>query len=577
MTDHRPEDFDDLAARSRDRALRDAEAIADADSALARVRSGVGASSASSWGRRGVVLAAAALVAVVSVSAVVWLARDTDEQIATSPVTAPAVPPPVQTTEPPATVAPTTVPTTTVPPTTTEPEESAEVTDQCLSEPVAPPALIDGSAPGEGVLGEFGENRSVVWGGESFHAVTQILDAENDPDEFAAANRLVIGDHEAWFVPVSTPPMGGIWLYWRDPTDCVRVYEIASGHMLDEARDYMTRWLTSIDTGEDFVRAFDPEFDAPTEYVALRFVGALFDDVRRLAPDGTDLGTHPDVASFPDNRLPQGARLADGRRLEPARNDSGSVRCSNEPVTIDGEPLHPELGAARAINSTPEGIVIAARDVCPGGASWGDPGTRWELVRVDLRQPDPQVEVLLTRDPSPGVADGEPHATRVDGTAGISAISPEGGLVALSQYTGGERDESTIRSADNPDEVIDLPSRCAAPGPIVAAPVFLADQRVVLARTCPDSTSEPMFVETVDIDTGAVDHSVEVGDLAELSEFRYITLSAVIDDGEIWSIVSIADSDRATTALLVRGDVATEITQPGFRTYAFTIDDLAFR
>ncbi|CAN5562293.1 hypothetical protein BH23ACT3_BH23ACT3_02210 [soil metagenome] len=586
MTDDRPDDFDDLAARSRDRALRDAEANADVDSTLANVRSGVVAPSGrASSGRRGVVLAAAALVAVATVSAVVWLARDADEQIATSPVTAPTEPSPVDstvapTTAPPATALPTTEPPTTEPPTTepptTGPDVSDEPSDLCRSEPVAPPALVDSSDPGDAVVTETDEFRLAVWGEGTFSAVTQVLDLDVDPDNFASALGVDVGDHEGRVLPVGDPPLGAIALLWRDPTGCDRRYWIEPGHMVEEALDYMTRWLTSVDTGEDFVSAFDPDFDAPTEYVALRLVEAQFDDVRRLGSDGTDLGPHPDVASFPDDRLPQGARLADGRRLEPARFESGAVRCSNEPVTIDGEPLHPDLQAARAINATPDGIVIAARDVCPDGAAWGDPGTRWELVSIDFRQPDPEVAVRLTRDADP-LPEAESHLSRTDGNAGVSAISPEGSLVSLGQYDGGERNEWTIRSLDALEAVIDPPSRCADPGPIVAAPVLLADQLVVVARSCPDGAREPILIETVALDTGVIENSVEVADLAEWSEFRYITLSAIIDGGEVWSIVSISDLDRATTAILVGGDMATEIAQPGFRTYAFTIDDLARR
>lgn len=581
MTTDRPDDFDDLAARSRDRALSEAEAIADVDSALAQVRSGTAAptSTVSSAGRRRVVLAAAALVAVVAVSGTVWLIRDTDEQIATGPVTTPVESSPVESTVPPTTAAPTTVPPTTEPPTTEPPTTEPGVdqgNDPCRSEPAAPPALMDGSDPGDAVMIETDESRLAVWGDGTFQAVTQGLDLDVDPDSFASALGVDVGDHEGRVLPVGDPPLGQIALLWRDPTGCDRHYWIESGHMVDEALDYLTRWLTSIDTGEDFVRAFDPDFDAPTEYVAVRLVEAQFDDVRRLAPDGTDLGPHPDVASFPDDRLPDGARLDDGRRLSPERFNGGDARCINQTVTLDGAPLDPDLDSARAINATPDGIVIAARDVCPDDASWGDPGSRWELVRLDLRQPDPQVEILLAREPAPD-ADGESHAARMDGAVGVSAISPGGRLVALSEFTGGERPEWTIRSLSAPDVVIDTASRCADPGPIIAAPVFLNDQRVVLARTCPDGAAEPLLVETVDIDTGIVDHSIEVADLAELSEFRLITLSAIVDDGVTWSIVSIRDLDRATTAILIRGDDATEITQPGFRTYAFDIDDLARR
>lgn len=581
MTTDRPDDFDDLAARSRDRALSEAEAIADVESALVQVRSGAAAptSTTSSSGRRRAVLVAAAVVAVISVSAAVWLIRDTDEQIVTSPATTPVQSSPVESTVPPTTAAPTTVPPTTEPPTTEPPTTEPGVdegNEPCRSEPAAPPALMDGSDPGDAVVIETDESRLVVWGDGTFHAVTQGLDLDVDPDGFASALGVDVGDHEGRVLPVGDPPLGQIALLWRDPTGCDRHYWIESGHMVDEALDYLTRWLTSIETGEDFVRAFDPDFDAPSEYVAVRLVEAQLDDVRRLAPDGTDLGSHPDVASFPDNRLPQGARLADGRRLEPTRFGRGTARCANDVVTLDGEPLHSDLGAARAINATPDGIVIAARDVCPGGATWGDPGTRWELVKVDFRQPDPEVEVLLARDADP-LADGESHSARMDGNVGVSAISPEGRLVALGQYMGGERNEWTIRSLDAPEAVIDPPSRCADPGPIVAAPVFLTDQRVAVARSCPENAREHILVETVALDAGGVDHSVEVADLAEWSEFRYVALSAIVDDGEVSSIVSISDLDRATTAILVRGDNVTEITQPGFRTYAFTVDDLARR
>jgi hypothetical protein len=204
MTGDRPDDFDDLAARSRDRALRDAEAVADVESALAHVRSGSAAPTAvasSSSGRRRVVLAAAALVAVVTASALLWLTRDTDEQIATSPVTTPPEGTAVEATVPP-TAPPTTGPATTDPPTivapTTEPVETDEVPDQCLAEPVAPPALVDGSEPGEGSEGWPGGGvRAVGWGGRSFYVVYQILDVDVDRDTFAAANGVIVGDHEA--------------------------------------------------------------------------------------------------------------------------------------------------------------------------------------------------------------------------------------------------------------------------------------------------------------------------------------------------------------------------------------------
>lgn len=598
MTDERPDGFEDLAGRARDRARRDADAITDVETALSQVRSGTSPASLSGSGsgasgttwvdrrRWWLASAAAVLVTVVAVSVVAWLARESDEQLTTVPVTDPpvATSPLDDATVPPTSPPGTTSPLATTTPTTTDPGESHPEHDPCVSEAAAPPALIDGSDPGEGTLVETEDGRRVVWGDGSFHAVTQGLDMDIDPDHHAAAPGVEAGEHEGRVMPVGDPPLGQISLYWTDSEGCVRAYWIGSGFMVDEARDYLERWLTSVDTGEEFDTGFQPAFDAPTEYAALRLVEGQFDDVRRIAPDGTDLGPHPavdDPTSLPGGRLPDGARLTDGRRLTPARYDSDAVRCVNDDVTLDGEILHPDLDAARAIDTTPDGLVIAGRDVCPDGARWGDPGTRWELVRLDLRDADPQVEVMLTRDPDPDLVTADDQlGIRARGAAGVSAISVDERLVALADHHGGERPEWTIRALDPADTVIDPPSACPSPGPIVAAPVFVTDNVAVVGRSCPDGVSERFLVETIELGTagaGLVVHSVEIADLATLSEFRYIVLSAIADGDDTWAIASIADLERSTTATLVRNDTATDIAQPGYRSYAFIPDDLTRR
>ena len=68
--------------------------------------------------------------------------------------------------------------------------------------------------------------------------------------------------------------------------------------------------------------------------------------------------------------------------------------CQNRPVTIKGQPLHPDLAMAR-VADVANGVLYAARSVCPNGTRWGAVGTGWELIKLDLRNAGTgQVEVL---------------------------------------------------------------------------------------------------------------------------------------------------------------------------------------
>jgi hypothetical protein len=317
-------------------------------------------------------------------------------------------------------------------------------------------------------------------------------------------------------------------------------------------------------------------------YFGRRYVNeAPYFAIDEFDADGTLLRTLPaeELASlFPRYQLPDGRMLAlDGPRPE--------GRCVNQPLT---PALHPDLTAARSIGVTSQGVVVAGRDVCPEGTRWGDPGTHWELVALDVTAPNPNVEVLQTRQPEPSqmlfqnddvvVAVGEPV---------IESISDDGRYVALVEGFNSEQTRWHVVDLESPSEMLETDSTCELAGDIVAPPRFAGNGIVVVARRCaPLDVAEP---ENLQQGRGTGDVQVEAVDLAAAfppdrivwhgsvpgvganSYSETAGLSARLgDDGAVWALLTAGGGVEVQERMFVlHGDAATEITQDGYYGVAF--------
>jgi hypothetical protein len=237
---------------------------------------------------------------------------------------------------------------------------------------------------------------------------------------------------------------------------------------------------------------------------------------------------------------------------------------------------------------TSQGVVIAGRDVCPDGTRWGDPGTRWELVALDLTASVPSVAVLQTLQPEPSqvmfqtddvvVAVGEPM---------IESISDDGRYVAFVEGFNSEQSRWHVVDLEAPSEMLDIDSTCELSGDIVAPPRFVGNGIVVVARLCvpPDAAelanlqqgrgSGDVQVEAVNLEAASpteriVWHSSVPG-LGADGYSRTAGLSARLgDDGSVWALLTAgSDVERQGRTFVLHRNTATDITQDGYYDLAF--------
>jgi hypothetical protein len=322
-------------------------------------------------------------------------------------------------------------------------------------------------------------------------------------------------------------------------------------------------------------------------YFGRRYVNdAPYFAIDEFDADGTVLRTlsNDELAGlFPRYELPDGQTLT----LEGSRPES---RCVNQKLT---PAPHPALAAARSIGVTAQGVVVAGRDVCPGGGRWGDPGTHWELVALDLTasppsNSPPSVDVLQTLSAEPAqilfqsddvvVAAGEPI---------IDSISDDGRYIALRESYTSEQTRWHVVDLEAPTEMLDVDSTCELAGDIVAPPRFVGNGIVVVARLCvPPDAAEPangqlgrgagdVQVEAVDLTATAPSERIvwhsSVPGLGADGYSRTAGLSARLgDDGAVWAILTAGgDVERQGRTFVLHGDAATEITQDGYYDVAF--------
>ena len=232
-------------------------------------------------------------------------------------------------------------------------------------------------------------------------------------------------------------------------------------------------------------------------------------EIDEFDADGTLVRTLSDderAGLFPRYELPDGQTLA----LEGSRPEG---RCINRPLT---PAPHSDLTAARSIGVTSQGVVIAGRDVCPDGARWGDPGTHWELVALDLTASVPSVSVLQTLEPETSqiLFQSDDAVVAVDEPI-IDGISADGRYVGLRESYNSEQTRWHVVDLEAPSEMLEIDSTCELAGDIVAPPRFVGNGIVVVARLCvPLDAAEPANVQ---LGRGSGDVQVEAVRLAATS------------------------------------------------------------
>lgn len=462
----------------------------------------------------------------------------------------------------------------------------------CWTEPLAPPALVDGRAAGEPQVEAGAGGRSVAtWGGGSFAAVRQSFGIEPDPRAFAAAmtEPVVNGSWEAAIVQVFEPAPGRTDLVFRNLADgCQRAYSLDSGYTFLEVQTFAGQWLAALVDGTPVPDVRHADAPSPVPYVASRSVddrdresvGVAVHDIGR---DGTDLGERPDSEVREEFEFP--VDLGDGRRIGLVPWGDLSGRCVNrEIISIGSGPLvdaAKAIGAARSIAGNESGMVVVGRDVCPEGTRWGDDGTQFELVAYDLADSG-STPVLLDRrnaDPDQILFDDGVSTVSAFGELMADSVSPDGHFVGVRESTQIESHRWRVYSARGGDAALELSPSCDDHGDLVGRPDFVGDGLVVVARECSPVTGEigQLVVEAVSLDDLEVAWSRAV-DIVQINSYTGALddLSATVVDGEVWVLLSgSADSPAPPRAALVHGDDEVEITRPAFWRFAFELADLA--
>ncbi len=312
----------------------------------------------------------------------------------------------------------------------------------------------------------------------------------------------------------------------------------------------------------------------------------VYFELRDIAPDGTDLGSSPadivDLSGFPVD-------LGDGLAMGLSDNDSAGPldgRCRVQAVGArwaEGSPRNeaPPVAGGSSIVGNAAGVVVG-RDVCPPGTRWGDPGTYFELVRVDLSDPQFAEQQLVRIDPAPDALlfDGGDVIYSTDALY-ADAISPDARFVAVQQPLSSEQARWHVYSAETPGAPIALGSSCSAPGDIVGRPSFPSADVVVVARRCDGDENSVgwLVVEAVSLTDLRRVWSRQVDGVAISSYSRTVgNVSARFVDGELWVIVAgSAGVEQPVRASLLHGDDEIDLTREGdewAHGYAFTAAEL---
>ena len=430
--------------------------------------------------------------------------------------------------------------------------------ETCFDAPIAPPGLTDGSQPGEPVA----DGDIVTWGSGRV-SVSQVVGARPDQTWVSPSGGSRAGSYEV--LPGSEPGanvlsiIGGVEF-------CPRRYLVSAELQSPELRVLSRGWLAFLADGTPVPTDRHEELLAPAEYFGMRFysVGDQgVTEVRRFAPDGSDLGQVDPSDLF---ATPPGVELDDGRRVRFDPAAPPDARCLNRPLQIEdgagGQALHPDLAEAFTFASTTSGVVVATRNLCPDGAAWGEPGTSSQTVVLDIGRPDAGVTVLLE---DAGVAGPL-------GGRSVAWISPDGRFVGLAEPVSAEATRDTMIDLAAPDVPIELPSGCPNATSIASFPEFV-DGSMFIARACPSGTQHFVTVDQLTLPDLSLVWSATV-DRELLAYCGCADLS--VGPGPVPSVIitGSASVEVPNTSVLVVGDQQTEITHLGFAALSFTLPEL---
>ncbi len=329
-----------------------------------------------------------------------------------------------------------------------------------------------------------------------------------------------------------------------------------------------------------------------TEYFGVRWNDLQVKIVERF----DDTGNVTEILSDDElDALVTPATMADGTMLR-LDGEQPAGRCPNQQLNrVDGasvEPLNTQLAQARSFGISPNGLVVAARDVCPDGTRWGDPGTYWELVSLDPNAPTQAPTTLLTRVSDPQTIQFDDGTMRIAmGEMYIEGFSPDGRFVAVRDQFGTESWRYHLIDLSSPDGIVSTYSGCPLAGDIIGQPRFLDGGIVVLARLCATRLVDPPSPFDVfgdgDIQIDAIDlnapdqgnslvWSTSLAGLEADSYGRTVALSARLAvDGTIWAIVTgNGGVEIPSETYVFHGTEATEITRVD-SSFFFTVADFA--
>jgi hypothetical protein len=189
-------------------------------------------------------------------------------------------------------------------------------------------------------------------------------------------------------------------------------------------------------------------------------------------------------------------------------------RCTNEPLVLratDGSdeerPVNAGLSGARLFALSLDGsTLVAARDVCPEGATWGDPGTAWQLVQLDLSD-DAASPVVVYEEAAGAGAFQDPSGSVIGGNEALALrFSPDGEYLAMRRALSTEEFVWEVRPTADPSSVV-FPAPGQCDDRMHGEPVFVGDEHVVLSYL--DCSAH---VDLVDLESGTTEWSAEVSD-----------------------------------------------------------------
>ena len=302
--------------------------------------------------------------------------------------------------------------------------------------------------------------------------------------------------------------------------------------------------------------------------------GPPYFELRQVSADGA--GTSTLAAAEVEQLLRREISTGVGGTVRLLPEEPPYGRCdARQVVSTEPTGVTPELtGPVRSLAATEDGVVVVGVDVCPEGTTWGDPGTRFELRRIELSTG--ATTVLHVREPGDGDTFFEDqNVVYAGGELLVESVSPDGAYVVVAEPYTTEDTRYHVFDAVTGGEPLTFDSACPDPRDLVGPPQFVGDGLVVLARECSpvDVETGDLIVELVSLEAREPRWSVDVDHVAIDSYSSTVSLAAGEFDGRVWALVSgsAGVEQPIRTAALTDG---VEQQLPGGSIVAFTPEKL---